>query len=111
MESTLECYNDVFVMRRTGNDVEIGDQLASPQDDASQVLPLLKLPRPLAFMGGCVIDETIYLVGGQEQLADAKATKNFWRLDLSQRGSAENFRWRVTRMHPCRFPESSARRS
>ena len=88
-----ECYDKVFVLRRSGDEIEIGDKLVGPKDDPANVLPIPDLPRPLAFMAGCLIENQIYLVGGQEQLAGGKATNNFWRLDLSKRDEAEKFRW------------------
>ncbi|HUU91367.1 MAG TPA: sodium/solute symporter [Phycisphaerae bacterium] len=54
--------------------------------DGSQLAftSLPDLPRPLAFMAGAKVGDAIYVAGGQETMADARATTNFWRLDLSQ---------------------------
>ena len=53
---------------------------------------LASLPRPLAFMSAARIGEVVYVLGGQETMADARATKSFWALDLSEGGAA---RWRA----------------
>ena len=46
--------------------------------------PLPPLPRPLAFMAAAQVGDFIYVAGGQETMHDARATRNFWRLDLAR---------------------------
>ena len=41
------------------------------------------LPRALAFMAAARVGDAVYVAGGQETVQDARATRNFWRLDLS----------------------------
>lgn len=40
------------------------------------------LPRPLANAAGCRIGDKIYIAGGQESMNDARASRNFFVLDL-----------------------------
>lgn len=98
-----QCYDDVFVLRLQGDGGKlneqgepgslIADKFIVPGDDPNIVQPLPRLPRPLAFMSGARIGETIYLAGGQDLFADGAATTNFWRLDLSKRTEPEAFDW------------------
>ena len=54
---------------------------------------LPSLPRPLAFMSGAKIGSSVYLAGGQETIEGARATNNFWVLDLADRDK-DLFQWR-----------------
>jgi solute:Na+ symporter, SSS family len=67
------CYSDVF---RITWDADKGDVT---------VTPLPSLPKPLAFMGGARVGDSIYVVGGTEGVGAAtKATDTFEVLDLTQ---------------------------
>lgn len=76
-----QCYRDVFLLRWN----------PAAQEIETDVLP--PLPRPLAFMAGAKVGDHIYLAGGQETIKDARATKNFWSLDLLKRGSGADLQW------------------
>ncbi|MGI9428336.1 MAG: Kelch repeat-containing protein, partial [Bythopirellula sp.] len=41
-----------------------------------------------------IVDDVIYLAGGQSDLSLDSAMNNFWSLDLSARGNPESFRWK-----------------
>ena len=51
------------------------------------------LPRPLALMSGAKIGNSVYIAGGQESINNARATNNFWTLNLVQ-VKEENNHWR-----------------
>ncbi|MBK8095440.1 MAG: galactose oxidase [Verrucomicrobiaceae bacterium] len=42
------------------------------------------LPRPCAFMSGCVLDEVLYIAGGIDLPAATRALDSFWALDLKK---------------------------
>lgn len=42
------------------------------------------LPKPCAFMSGCVLDEVIYIAGGIETPTATSALNTFWSLDLKK---------------------------
>ena len=42
------------------------------------------LPKPCAFMSGCVLDEVIYIAGGIETPTARSAMNTFWSLDLKK---------------------------
>ncbi len=65
---------------------------AQKQELEKSYLP--SLPQKCAYGSAALIDNTVYLAGGTEELELATAMNNFWRLDLDQYGS-ENFRWEV----------------
>ena len=48
--------------------------------------PWPSLPRPLANAAGALIGHRIYVAGGIEQVEEAAATRNFFMLDLHDRG-------------------------
>jgi N-acetylneuraminic acid mutarotase len=50
------------------------------------------LPHPLAFATGAVLDNKIYIAGGQNSVDHAVATDRVYRLDLSKEGSPQ-FAW------------------
>ncbi|WP_419195168.1 sodium:solute symporter family transporter [Novipirellula herctigrandis] len=60
------------------------------------------LPRPCAHGAATLIGDTIYLAGGQEDASLQSAVSTFWSLDLSQRGSANEFVWKE--LPPCPGP-------
>ncbi len=76
-----ECYSDVFLLRwnSAGQRIEI------------ETLP--SLPRPLAFMSGAKLGSSVFLAGGQESIEEARATDNFWVLDL-EKTNEDLFQWR-----------------
>lgn len=51
------------------------------------------LPQPCAYGAATLIDDTIYLAGGQNGLGLETAMKNLWRLDLS--GPEDTWRWEM----------------
>jgi solute:Na+ symporter, SSS family len=53
------------------------------------------LPEPCAHGQAVVIDQVIYLAGGQNNSTLASAMHNFWALDLSQQENPEGFQWKV----------------
>jgi len=63
------CFREVYLARWNGSQVTFA--------------PLPDLPRPLAFMAAAKVGDAIYVAGGQETMTEARATTNFWRLDLS----------------------------
>lgn len=42
------------------------------------------LPKPCAFMSGCVLDDVVYIAGGIETPAATSAMNTFWSFDLKQ---------------------------
>lgn len=52
------------------------------------------LPQPCAFGQATLLGDTVYVAGGQCGLGLETVLRNFWRLDLSKRGTAL-FRWQV----------------
>ena len=51
------------------------------------------LPQPCAFSAATLIGDVIYLAGGQSDQSLESAMTNFWSLDLSKQGNAEEFVW------------------
>ncbi len=51
------------------------------------------LPEPCAYGSATLIGDRIYLAGGMSDLELSSAMNNFWMLDLSMRGSGEDFKW------------------
>ena len=62
-------YADAFLLRWTGEGLE------------TEALPAL--PQSCAFGAGVLLEDTIYLAGGQESPQAGEALKDFWALDLS----------------------------
>ena len=62
-------YREAFLLRWTGQTVE------------TTTLP--PLPRPCAFGAGVLVQDTVYIAGGQESPSSESAMKCFWALDLS----------------------------
>ncbi len=52
------------------------------------------LPRPCAYGAATVVDNVIYLAGGQSGAALETAMNNFWALDLTQQNHPERFVWK-----------------
>ncbi|MEZ5385214.1 MAG: hypothetical protein R3F13_06845 [Prosthecobacter sp.] len=50
-------------------------------------VPLAPLPKPCAFMAGCVLDDMIYIAGGIETPAATNAMNSFWSLHLKKLGA------------------------
>lgn len=76
-----KAYADVFLMRFTGGAFEFD--------------PWPSLPVPLSNMAGALVDNKIFLAGGQESMAVPKATSHFLMLDLNdpESGWAELESW------------------
>lgn len=58
-------------------------------------VPCPPLPKPCAFMAGCVLDAVIYIAGGIETPTATSAMNTFWSLDLKK----ENAQWQE--LPPC----------
>lgn len=52
-----------------------------------------RLPKPCAYAQAVLVDDIIYLAGGQSGNDLDSAMKNFWALDLSNRDDPETFAW------------------
>lgn len=52
------------------------------------------LPRPCAYGAATVVDNVIYLAGGQSDAALETAMNNFWALDLNQQNHPQRFVWK-----------------
>ncbi|MHC4503778.1 MAG: sodium:solute symporter family transporter, partial [Planctomycetota bacterium] len=76
------CYADAFLLAW------------DPKARKITTKPLPALPRPLAFMAGASVGDTVYVCGGQEAMKGAGATKSFLALDMSKKGSKEGFAWK-----------------
>lgn len=75
-------FSDVFILEFT--------------DGRLKRIPLPPLPSPVANTAAALLDNTIYLAGGQASPDSNKALKNFWALDLSQ----ENPSWHILEPWP-----------
>ncbi len=67
-------------------------------DDANQRIQTTSypsLPESCAFGAATLIDEVIYMAGGQRGSSLETAMTNFWSLDLSTRDDPEKFRWQT----------------
>jgi SSS family transporter len=76
-------YADVFMLNWNGNKLE--------------TIPLPPMPGPCAFSAGILVNDIIYIAGGQETPSSTEALRNFWALDLS--GAAQNMEWE--QLEPC----------
>lgn len=65
----------------------------NPDSQECQLTEYPRLPHPCAYGQAAIVDDTIYLAGGQSGLGLDSAMKNFWALDLSKRDDPQNFRW------------------
>jgi len=70
-------YADVFMLEWSGNKLET---IGGPP-----------MPRPCGLSAGVLVDNTVYVAGGQETPSGTEALRNFWSLDLS--GTAQNMKW------------------
>ena len=64
------CYDDVFLLTLKNGEVQISTDWPT-------------LPVPLANATGALLDNKIFIAGGQEQMVAAKATSHFLMLDLA----------------------------
>ena len=76
-----ECFSDVFLLRWNSAEQKV------------EIETRPSLPRPLALMGGAKIGNSVYIAGGQESIKNARATNNFWVLNLAQENDQNNH-WR-----------------
>jgi solute:Na+ symporter, SSS family len=76
------CHKDVFLLKW------------DPEAKHLSMEAMPSLPRPLAFMAGAMVRNTIFVAGGQETMNGGLATKNFFALDLSKKNRAGEFKWR-----------------
>ena len=76
-----ECFSDVFLLRWNSEEQQV------------EIETRPSLPRPLALMSGSKIGNSVYIAGGQESIKNARATNNFWTLDLVQE-KGQNNQWR-----------------
>ncbi|WP_168566350.1 sodium:solute symporter family transporter [Crateriforma spongiae] len=81
-------YDDVFLLRW------------DPDTEAIDVTSFPKLPQPCAYSTATVIDDVIYLAGGQSGQSLDTAMANFWSLDLSHRSSGDGWRWTQHQVWP-----------
>lgn len=51
------------------------------------------LPSPCVYATATIIEDMIYLAGGQSDPSLSSAMSNFWSLDVSQKDNPETFRW------------------
>jgi solute:Na+ symporter, SSS family len=76
------CYSDVFMLKW------------DPEAKEITIESLPSLPRPLAFMAGALVGDTVYIAGGQETMENIQASKNFFALDLTYKNQKEKFVWK-----------------
>ncbi len=62
----------------------------------TELLPIL--PQPCAYGQAALLDDTLYVAGGQSGQGIETALTNFWRLDLSRKDT-DTFRWQA--LPPC----------
>ncbi len=70
-------YADVFMLNWTGDKLE--------------TIPLPPMPRPCAFSASVLVNDIVYIAGGQETPSSIEALRNFWALDLSE--STQEMKW------------------
>lgn len=91
------CFADVFVLRwdRAAQQVMVGNKLVDVGEMEAGAAPLPPLPMPLAFAAGVMVEQSIYVAGGQTAMTGpaSGASRGFYRLDLSKRRDAAAFRW------------------
>jgi len=75
------CYREVFVLHW------------NPARREIELTSYPPLPAPLAMMSGAQVGQTLYLVGGQQEVAGAMPTRTFWSLDLTKRNRPDEFKW------------------
>jgi len=77
-----KCHNKVFLLKWNPSTKEI----------STESMP--SLPRPMAFMAGAMVGNTIFVAGGQEKMNNGLATRAFFALDLSKKSDSADFKWR-----------------
>jgi len=70
-------YADAFMLEWSPNKLE--------------TIGLPPMPMPCGLSAGVLVDNTVYVAGGQETPSGTEALRNFWALDLS--GTAQNMKW------------------
>ena len=70
------------------------------QTDQLETIDYPRLPRPCAFGSATIIDDTVYVSGGQSDSGLDSAMNQLWALDLSQRNDQESFRWKILKDCP-----------
>jgi len=65
-----------------------------PDSGRVQCVDYPPLPSPCAYGQAALVDDVIYLAGGQSGLDLDSAMKNFWSLNLGQKSSPAEFGWR-----------------
>ena len=81
-----------------GNDAEVTfDHVFllrwNPTNDSIEQVEYPPLPRPCAYGQATLINDVIYLAGGQSGGGLDTAMNNFWALDLSQKDKPQSFHW------------------
>src|SRR5690606_14482965 len=61
----------------------------SKADRVVSIRNLPDLPAPMAYMGAVLLDNAIYVAGGEASHAKGHATKAFYRLDLGEDGNSD----------------------
>jgi len=69
-----------------------------PERDTVRIAPLMPLPLPCIKMGGALLGDVLYIIGGRTDPNSTAALKTFWAIDLSQ-APAER-RWQVLQPWP-----------
>jgi len=64
------------------------------EEQEINIIDYPSLPVPLANMTGCIVNDAIYIAGGQENMSSPTATKHFFRLDLKNINS-DSFDWEI----------------
>ena len=75
------CYRDVFLLKWNSETNQVTTEDLPP------------LPRPLAFMAGARVEDTVFVAGGQSVMQNASATKSFFAFDLKERRWKELAPW------------------
>ena len=68
-----QCYSDVFLIQNNGESFSMEKDMYP------------SLPVPLANASGILLDNKIYIIGGQESMQSEKSTKHFFVLDLNDK--------------------------
>ena len=84
----VNTFGDVFLLSWDANREEV----------SSRTYP--SLPQPCAFGAATLVDNVIYLAGGQSGQTLDTAMTNFWSLDLSQRHNPDKFAWQQRKAWP-----------
>ncbi|HAC79260.1 MAG TPA: hypothetical protein DCG06_03120, partial [Deltaproteobacteria bacterium] len=82
-----------------GNDAEttFDDVFLLSWDASTEAITTTKypsLPEPCAYGAATLVGDVIYLAGGQNGQSLETAMKNFWALELSNRGNPDEFVWK-----------------